>query len=54
MPMPSAAGVWLSMPTSAVSSAEKTLGCVFSAPLGDGFSVHEEVALPPLPFPPPS
>jgi hypothetical protein len=30
MPMPSATGVWLSMPTSAVSSAEKMFGCVFS------------------------
>ena len=38
MPIPSATGVWLSMPTSAVSSAEKTLGCVRSTrPSATGF-----------------
>ena len=43
MPMPSATGVWLSMPTSAVSSAEKMLGCVFSTrAFSDRLSVHGE------------
>ena len=55
MPMPSATGVWLSMPTSAVSSAEKMLGCVFSTrPSATALPFTSSVALPPLPTPPPS
>src|SRR5437899_11396356 len=47
MPMPSATGVWLSMPTSAVSSAEKTLGWVLSTrPSATGFPFTYSVALP--------
>ena len=43
MPMPRATGVWLSMPTSAVSSAEKMFGCVFSTrPSATGFAVHQQ------------
>ena len=54
-PIASTTGVPRSMPTSAVSSAEKIIGCVCSIrPSATFWPFTKSVPVPPLPSPPPS